>query len=368
MGGPFSKNGNFETRTIKDGKRTNLRTINLYRPRGMNPRGRPTEIQIACLESRAEMPAFDSEIEQLLEEGGVLHPSWGPKKIVANGKMNGIELVRCTRVFDDAKRFNPSFDPSVTTVLEANTVILAIGLSTDLSFLAEADRPLVTERGTIRVDESNLTTPVAGVLAGGEAVSGPSSVIQAIATGRKAAASIDRQLGGDGVIDEVLAPASENDPLLGHEEGFASRSREPMPYRSVAERQTNFDTIELGFDESAALREARRCLRCDLRLQLGAPILPPEPWLEFDQAHVATVSASEGVFQLLDESKKVLRIAGTPDLRQALEEQLNSNPKARYVIYEEAPMYTQRESELLQHFLQEHGRLPAGNDLSDDLF
>jgi len=246
------------------------------------------------------MPAFDSEIEQLLEEGGVLHPSWGPKKIVANGKVNGIELVRCSRVFDEAKRFNPAFDPAVTTLLEADTVILAIGQSTDFSFLTEADRALVTERGTILVDETTLATPVAGVLAGGEAVSGPSSVIQAIATGRKAAASIDRQLGGDGVIDEILAPALEYDPSLGHEEGFASRSREPMPYRSIAERRTNFDTIELGFDESTALREARRCLRCDLRLQLGAPILPPEPWLEFDQAHVATVSASEGVFQLLD--------------------------------------------------------------------
>jgi NADPH-dependent glutamate synthase beta subunit-like oxidoreductase len=241
------------------------------------------------------MPAFDSEIEQLLEEGGVLHPSWGPKRIVANGKVNGIELVRCTRVFDDSKRFNPSFDPSVTTTIEADTVILAIGQSTDLSFLAEADRPLVTERGTIRVDETSLATPVAGVLAGGEAVSGPSSVIQAIATGRKAAASIDRQLGGDGVIDEVLAPALEYDPSLGHEERFASRLREPMPYRSVAERRTNFDTIELGFDESTDLREARRCLRCDLRLQIGAPILPPEPWLELDQAHVTTASASEGV-------------------------------------------------------------------------
>jgi len=353
-----------------------------------------TELQVACLESRPEMPAFDSEIGQLLEEGGVLQPSWGPKKILcsptgtpvgrnpeqeppakagarvegANGKVNGIELVRCTRVFDDSKRFNPSFDPSVTTVIEADTVILAIGQSTDLSFLAEADRPLVTERGTIRVDETTLATPVAGVLAGGEAVSGPSSVIQAIATGRKAAVSLDRYLGGDGVIDEVLAPASENDPRLGHEDGFASWRREPMPYHSLAERQMNFDTIELGFDESTALREARRCLRCDLRLQIGAPVLPPEPWLEFDQAHVATVSASEGVYQLLDEGKLVLRIAGTPDLRQALEEQLSSNPKARYFIYEEAPMYTQRESELLQHFLQEHGRLPTGNDLGDDLF
>jgi hypothetical protein len=65
---------------------------------------------------------------------------------------------------------------------------------------------------------------------------------------------------------------------------------------------------------------------------------------------------------------KVLRIAGTPDLRQALEERLRNDQNARYFIYEEAGMYTQRESELLQHFLQQHGRLPSGNDLSDDLF
>ncbi len=78
--------------------------------------------------------------------------------------------------------------------------------------------------------------------------------------------------------------------------------------------------------------------------------------------------ASEGVYQLLDEGRQVLRIAGAADLRAALEEQLSSNPKARYFVYEEAAMYTQRESELLQHFLQEHGRLPAGNDLGDDLF
>ena len=63
-----------------------------------------------------------------------------------------------------------------------------------------------------------------------------------------------------------------------------------------------------------------------------------------------------------------LTFAGAPNLRQALEEQLGSNTQARYFIYEEAAMYTQRESELLQHFLQEHGRLPAGNDLGDDLF
>ncbi len=97
-------------------------------------------------------------------------------------------------------------------------------------------------------------------------------------------------------------------------------------------------------------------------------MLPAERWLDFDKQHVAAVSPVEGVYQLLDQAKQVLRIAGAADLRHALEEQLSENSKARYFIYEEAPMYTQRESELLQHFLQEHGRLPVGNDLGDDLF
>jgi hypothetical protein len=141
-----------------------------------------------------------------------------------------------------------------------------------------------------------------------------------------------------------------------------------MPLLSLAERPTSFDTIELGFDESTALREARRCLRCDLRLQISSPILPPEPWLKFDQEHVATVSGAEGVYQLLDEEKKILRITGTADLRGALEEQLKTNSKAWYFIYEEASMYTQRESERLQSYLQEHGHLPPGNELEDDFF
>jgi NADPH-dependent glutamate synthase beta subunit-like oxidoreductase len=67
-----------------------------------------TELQIACLESRSEMPAVESEINQVSEEGGVLHPSWGPNRILAHGKVNGIELVRCTRVFDESGRFNPA--------------------------------------------------------------------------------------------------------------------------------------------------------------------------------------------------------------------------------------------------------------------
>lgn len=323
-------------------------------------------IEIACLESRAEMPAFESEIEQVCEEGVVLHPSWGPKKILGNGKVSGVELLRCTRVFDEQGRFNPSFDSSVTTALEADTVILAIGQSTDFSFLDENGTQLKTERGTIRVDEASLTTALPWLFAGGEVVSGPSSVIQAIAAGRKAAAAIDRYLGGDGIFGQ--APVQESDHWIGRDDSFASWPRVSMPCLPLAERQVSFDPIELGFDEVMALEEAKRCLRCDLRLQLAPPVLPPESCLEFDHDHVARVPGTEGVYQLLDAEKAVLRIAGTADLRQGLEEQLRSNPKARYFAYEEASMYTQRESELLQQFLQGHGSLPPGNDLEDDLF
>jgi hypothetical protein len=141
------------------------------------------------------------------------------------------------------------------------------------------------------------------------------------------AVAIDRQLGGDGVIEGTFATALEPDPGIDGEGNFASLRRESMAYLSLAEHQKNFDTIELGYDESMALREARRCLRCDVRLQIGMPVLPPEPGLEFDQEHVATVSATEGVYQLLDTDKRVLRIAGAADLRQALQEQLNSTPR-----------------------------------------
>ncbi len=81
-----------------------------------------------------------------------------------------------------------------------------------------------------------------------------------------------------------------------------------------------------------------------------------------------SVTDTEGVFQLLDAEKKVIRISGTANLRQELSECLENPGDAAYFICEEDPMFTKRESELIQQFLQEHGRLPVGNDMEDDLF
>jgi excinuclease UvrABC nuclease subunit len=83
---------------------------------------------------------------------------------------------------------------------------------------------------------------------------------------------------------------------------------------------------------------------------------------------VSVVPEASGVYQLLDEKKAIIYIAGTPDLRQALDEKLKTPGKARYFGYEENPMYTMRESELIQKFLKEHGRMPELNEEMFDLF
>jgi hypothetical protein len=110
--------------------------------------------------------------------------------------------------------------------------------------------------------------------------------------------------------------------------------------------------IEQGLGEEAAMAEGARCLRCDLRLQLGTNPHPPEAWLPFDAEHVAQVPAAEGVYQLLNEEKEVFHIAGTMNLRQDLEEQLSTSETACCFVWEIDPMYTKRESELIQQYLQ----------------
>lgn len=97
-------------------------------------------------------------------------------------------------------------------------------------------------------------------------------------------------------------------------------------------------------------------------------MLPPEAWLAFVAEKIAATPEMDGVYQLLDADKRILKIAGAQNLRRALAEQLALNSKAKFFVFEEDRMYTQRESEMLQHYLQQHGKLPEGNDELADLF
>ncbi len=114
---------------------------------------------------------------------------------------------------------------------------------------------------TIQVDPETLVTSREGVFAGGDAKNGPASVIEAIADGRQAAISIDKYLGGKGEIDEILAPPEE---ITAPTEEIAEGGRTKVPTLPLAERLKSFKLVELGVDEEAAIREAKRCLRCDL--------------------------------------------------------------------------------------------------------
>ena len=226
------------------------------------------EVTMACLERREEMPANTWEIEQAIEEGVKLMPSWGPKRIIENnGKVSGIELIRCTSVFDGEGNFSPTFS-NITETVKIDQVILAIGQATDLSFFDDKE-PFRIEKDLIVVDEETLETNTPGVFAGGDVTKVPGSIIDAIVAGRSAASAIDKFLGGDGILWEcgIKAPASQ--PYTGkREEGFADLKRAAMPSIPISERHNGFSEAELGFNDDQAKEEANRCLQCDLELRL----------------------------------------------------------------------------------------------------
>ena len=326
------------------------------------------EVQLNCLEKREEMPALPEEIESALEEGITLSCSCGPKRILTeNGKVTGVEFIRCTSVFDKEGRFCPCYDEDTVTSMEADTVILAVGQTPDTSALSEEIK--TTRRGTIDVDPDTLATNLRGFFAGGDAATGPASVIKAIAAGRKAATSIDKYLGGSGDISEVLAETAKASPSFGRDEGFADKPRLKMPHLTVERRISDFSEVELGFPKQRACDEAARCLKCDARLQISPVMGPPSDWLEFNAANIDAAPEKDGVYRLFNEQKNVVYIGSNSNVRKGLQEVLNSGDdwvkKAKYLHFEETLMYTMRESELIQQYLQEHGKLPEGNE---DLF
>lgn len=218
------------------------------------------EVHLACLEARHEMPAHEWEIEEAVEEGVVLHPSWGPHRFLGeNGRLTGVELKRCTAVFDSERRFNPQYDESVKEVLPADTVILAIGQAADTGFLpAEVER---NRGGGIVVDPLTLETTAKGVFACGDVAHGPKSVVEAVGAAHEAAESIKRFLTGQDLRagrekapQEKLSPPENVVPL--------PQKRVAQALAPAAERVRDFREVYQGFTPEMAIEEAKRCLNC----------------------------------------------------------------------------------------------------------
>lgn len=219
-------------------------------------------VHLFCLEKRDEMPAHEWEIARAEEEGVLVNNSWGPKKVLGDETATGLGLIKCTSVFDKAGNFNPAYEEGVTSKVDANHIILAIGQAADLGFV-EGLKNINTSGGRIAVAETDLATDEEGVFAGGDVVSGPDTIIGAMAHGRKAATAIDQYLGGDGNIDEVLA-APEEEVLL-PDFVLDAKPRLDMAILKPWERTAGFDQAELGLTDEQIAAESGRCLNCDAR-------------------------------------------------------------------------------------------------------
>jgi len=219
------------------------------------------KVTMACLESREEMPAHEHELALALEEGAKLVCGWGPARVLADqGHVSGLELMRCSRVFDDEGRFDPQYTDE-RKKLEAKQIILAVGQAADPSF-AQGDLKLV--QGLLETAEQSGETSIPGVFAGGEIATGPGSLVDAIASGKRVAAAIDRLLGGDGEVESPWAERPDTSGYDGKRDiGFADRERTDLPETPVSERQT-FAEVVLCLAEDIARQEASRCLSCDL--------------------------------------------------------------------------------------------------------
>jgi NADH-quinone oxidoreductase subunit F len=226
------------------------------------------DVQLFCLETRLEMPAWEKDIAEALEEGIVINTSWGPRQIIhQNDKVTGIEFMRCVSVFDENGEFNPGFDEDQRQRVEAETVIVSIGQAPDISFLSKDSQLERALWGTLVVDENTLATNIPGVFAGGDFTTGPTYVIRAIASGRRAAVAIDKYLRGDKgrveIQDEKTAMPEEALLAL-EEETLEERPRIRTELERAEDRVKDFREVEKGLTKKEAQQEAVRCLRCDL--------------------------------------------------------------------------------------------------------
>jgi len=215
-------------------------------------------VTIVYRRSRAEMPASPWEIADAEEEGVRFLFLANPVCTLDEG---GLQCVQMELGEPDASgRRQPIPIPGSEFALDVDMVIPAIGQVPDLGFMSASALP-VTRRGTLAVDPDTLATAVPGVFAGGDAVSGPATAIEAIAAGRRAAQSIHRYLQGE----ELVGP-TEALPVVPFEEvdvrRAQKRARAAMPKLPPESRTTDFAEVELGFSQEQAVLEARRCLNC----------------------------------------------------------------------------------------------------------
>jgi formate dehydrogenase beta subunit len=203
------------------------------------------KVTLVYRRTRDEMPAHPEEVAAALAEGIELMENWAPRRLIQDG--DAVGFVRCASEGEGGRDCRLVYDEEVRIRLDADTVIVAAGRKTDLDFLGGAA----------------LENPEQGVFAGGDAKTGPDSIVGAIAQGRAAAEAIDRYLGGTGDVSETLAPAEDEVELTALDGTIVPRQE--MPTLATWQRTAGFEQVETGFSPAQVAMEAGRCLGCDAR-------------------------------------------------------------------------------------------------------
>ncbi len=221
-------------------------------------------VTVMALESPEEIPADPEEIAEAEREGITIVYRRAPHRFVGEGHVTGLETVAVASVFDATGRFAPVYVDGTEEVLPADTIILAVGQGADLDLLGDlaVDR---SRQGGVAVDPNDLRSSHPKIWAGGDVAKGPRNLIDAIADGQRAAASIHGALTGaplpapPGTVTHVELTTRPSFRRLSS--GYDAVERVPVPGVESG-RRVGFAEVEIGYDEREATREALRCLRC----------------------------------------------------------------------------------------------------------
>jgi indolepyruvate ferredoxin oxidoreductase alpha subunit len=235
------------------------------------------DVNIVYRRSRAEMPAIAEEITEAEHEGVKLALLSGPNKVVVKGgKVVGLECLKMKLGDPDASgRRRPVPVTGSEFIIDTGLIIAAVGEEPDLAFMV-GDAASAVADGRIKADPVTLATGIKGVFAGGDAVTGAATVIQAIAAGRKAAKSIDKFFKGEPLDTGREGESVFESKLIVDTWGIVEEPRSVMPVLPVPQRKGNFKEVEIGLTKENAVAEAKRCLSCDCKIcinLLGCPAL-----------------------------------------------------------------------------------------------
>ena len=243
--------GNVAFDTARTALRVGAQDVHIYYRRGVD-----------------EMPAWKKDIEEAVEEGVIIKPFWSPRRILHdNAKVTGIEFVGSRTIFEQDGTSYVKEDPEQLLKVDADAVLIAVGQAPDVSFISKESQLERSLWGSLEVDKNSLTTNVEGIFAGGDFITGPTTVISAIASGRRAAIAIDHYLSGIKGPVQIVDEKTQFFETAGL--ALESESTEEMPRIQIKVenptlRSRDFREVEKGFTEEQARIEAARCLRCDL--------------------------------------------------------------------------------------------------------